>query len=120
MSEHKYIFELSEEEVKILAYGGMPRELKEKLMEIAYYIDTRKKIEVIKDKRKTPQKFQADNFIETIRQEYPKAYTLWPQEDDLELKKQFSNGKSVKELSMLFRRQPGGIQARLIKLGLIE
>lgn len=120
MPEIKYIFELTEEEVKILAYGGVPRELKEKLMEIAYYIDTKKKIETLRNKQSQSKKIKAENFVEKIRREYPKAYTKWTYLEDQDLKDQFLKGKSTKELSIQFQRQPGGIRARLMKLGLIE
>ena len=120
MSDIKYIFELTAEEVKLLAYGAMPRELKEKLMEISYYIDSRKKIETAKNKKVFPKKIKAENFMEKIQQEYPKAYTKWLPEDDTNLKNQFNAGKSIKELSTEFQRQHGGIRSRLIKLGLIE
>jgi len=120
MSERKYIFELSEEEVKILAYGGMPKELKLKLQEIAEYINTKKRIEAVKSAQAKHKKIDLVNYIEKIRKEYPKAYAKWSDNDDIQLKKEFLNGKSPAELSKIFERQPGGIRSRLIKLSLIE
>jgi hypothetical protein len=58
--------------------------------------------------------------VEEIRQEYPRAYEKWLPDEDEALKRKFSAGNSLVELANLFERQPGAIQSRLAKLGLIE
>lgn len=44
----------------------------------------------------------------------------WLEKDDEMLKKMFCEGTSVKELCEFFQRTKGGINARLVRLGLIE
>lgn len=60
------------------------------------------------------------NSLKKIQIEYPKAYTEWTAEDELYLESEFKNGKSIDKIAQVLQRKPGGIKARLIKLGLIE
>ncbi|MBU0671266.1 hypothetical protein KKF29_03855, partial [Patescibacteria group bacterium] len=55
-----------------------------------------------------------------IRQDHPKAYQKWTQDDDATLKKEFQSGKSTKTLAGFFMRKIGAIRSRLKKLGLIS
>ncbi|MBI4171029.1 MAG: DNA helicase RecQ [Candidatus Aenigmarchaeota archaeon] len=50
---------------------------------------------------------------------YPMAYAPWTSEDDLRLQQEYSKGKNIRELSNIFRRNPGAIRSRLKKIGLI-
>ena len=45
------------------------------------------------------------------------AGKLWSTEEDIDLIKEFDNGKSIKELSEIFERTTGSIQSRLVKHG---
>lgn len=58
--------------------------------------------------------------LEELRKEHPKAYTKWSSDEDEVLKVKFSEGMSVAELAQFFQRQPGAIQSRLAKLGLVS
>jgi ATP-dependent DNA helicase PIF1 len=58
--------------------------------------------------------------FEKIREKNPNAYRRWAKEEDELLKQKFEEGATVKALMAEFGRQKGGINARLIKLGLIE
>lgn len=58
--------------------------------------------------------------IEKVRETYPSAYKQWTPEEEQNLVNEYHSGKSVKELVEHFGRKPGGIRARLKKLGLIE
>lgn len=53
--------------------------------------------------------------IEKMREEFPNAYKSWEKGDDEDLKQDFQNGVSVKEMSKKFGRHPGSIRARLKK-----
>ena len=135
MSDIKYIFELTAEEVKLLAYGAMPQELKEKLMEIAYHIDDQERVKkvlaernnIIEDKKEQKIDKPIVNpkpapkiTLEEIRKTNHNAYELWTKEEEKELRKEFWNGRSIQSLSKHFQRSPGGIRFRLIKLELIK
>ena len=56
--------------------------------------------------------------FDKIRQRHPRAYEKWSAEEDERLRAQYGQGRDVSELAELFGRQPSGIRARLIKLGL--
>ena len=56
--------------------------------------------------------------FDNIRQRHPRAYEKWSAEEDERLRAQYGQGRDVSELAELFGRQPSGIRARLIKLGL--
>jgi len=58
--------------------------------------------------------------LATAREKYPRAYTPWTKEDDELLVEAFHKDEDQQRLSKKFGRQPGSIQARLVKLGLIE
>ncbi len=58
--------------------------------------------------------------LEKIRQKHKNAYARWTEAEDRALVEVFQEGKSIKELSHLHGRKPGGIHARLVKLGLID
>ena len=59
------------------------------------------------------------NF-EKIRQQYPRAYERWTGDEDIRLQDEYNKGRSVRQLSETFQRQPGAIRSRLRKLGLVE
>ena len=56
--------------------------------------------------------------FDKIRQRHPRAYEKWSAEEDERLRAQYGQGRDVSELAELLGRQPSGIRARLIKLGL--
>jgi len=58
--------------------------------------------------------------LEKLREKHPNAYRPWSDEDDEKLKELFEQGTSPAQLSKEFGRQRGSINARLLKLGLIE
>lgn len=58
--------------------------------------------------------------LAVMRAQYPRAYTPWTDEDDTALTEAFKKNPDQQALSKTFERQPGSIQARLVKLGLIE
>ncbi len=57
---------------------------------------------------------------EQVRQEHPRAYASWTQEEDNKLRQKYSEIKSIVTLSKIFQRKPGAIRSRLKKLGLIQ
>jgi hypothetical protein len=57
---------------------------------------------------------------EQIRQEYPRAYALWTQEEDNQLRQKYAEIKSIVTLAQIFQRKPGAIRSRLKRLGLIQ
>ena len=58
--------------------------------------------------------------IDAQREIYEKAYFPWTPEDDEKLEILFCEGKSQKELSLIFKRNPGAISSRIKKLELKE
>ena len=56
--------------------------------------------------------------ISKIQEEHPKAYKPWTAEEEKELIKYFKEGKTPDEISILLKRQSGGITSRLKKLDL--
>lgn len=63
---------------------------------------------------------QVQDTFHTDSTKYLKAGTKWTAEEEQLLIREFSDGKSLAELSSLLQRKEGGIRARLVKLGLIE
>ncbi len=55
-----------------------------------------------------------------LREKHPNAYMPWSDEQDEQLKDLFESGSSPAEISKQLGRQKGSINARLLKLGLIE
>lgn len=51
--------------------------------------------------------------LANMRQEHPNAYMPWDKADDAELKQDFINGVSVKNMSKKFGRHTGSIRSRL-------
>jgi hypothetical protein len=58
--------------------------------------------------------------LEKLRQKHPNAYRPWSREDDDKLTVMFREGAGVSVLVKEFGRQKGSINARLVRLGLVE
>lgn len=56
------------------------------------------------------------NMMLETRKQYPNAYKPWSKNDDEKLLALYHKGKSTKELSMIFKRNEGGILSRIKKL----
>jgi len=54
-----------------------------------------------------------------VQEQFPKAYTKWSNEDELQLKSLFEQGHGVEDLTVSLERNAAGVMARLRKLGLI-
>jgi hypothetical protein len=67
----------------------------------------------IKPEKKKSSKWS--DKLEHMRKEYPNAYKPWADADDKKLVKEFSNGKTIPELSKLLGRHKGSIKVRLEK-----
>lgn len=65
-------------------------------------------------------KIQKTYSIAEKRNENQNAYTKWTKIDDEKLEILFCEGKSVKELSLIFERNNGAIKSRIKKLELKE
>jgi hypothetical protein len=76
----------------------------------------------LKDREPTEKEISAGTLyqqrVDKIRQQYPRAYEKWTEEEDMQLRQKYHEGVRVKELATLLQRQPGAIEARLRKLGL--
>jgi len=59
------------------------------------------------------------NRIMQIRRKYKKAHTKWTEEDDILLRNEYNQGKSIAELAEIFQIKPSAIRSRLHKLGLL-
>ena len=58
--------------------------------------------------------------IYACQQEYPNAYALWSEDDDLLLTQMWCEGATTKELATHFQRKPSAISSRIKKLELAE
>ena len=68
-----------------------------------------------------PEKSRQENpSLEKIRQQYPRAYEKWVEEEDTYLKSKYSEGLNIQELAGILQRKPGAIRSRLLKFGLME
>ena len=54
-----------------------------------------------------------------IREEHPRAYEPWSEEEDADLARFFHSGKTAKQIAETLQRQPGAIRSRLKKLNLV-
>ena len=66
----------------------------------------------------TANKKQIVNLTE-IRREHPRAYAPWSKEEQEQLIALFQQGKTIKEICETLERQPGAVQSRLSRAGLI-
>ena len=58
--------------------------------------------------------------VTKVREEYPRAYEKWRPAEDIELTGLFHKRVGIEEMSKKLQRQPGAINARLLRLGLIN
>ncbi|MEK7147802.1 MAG: PIF1 family DEAD/DEAH box helicase [Patescibacteria group bacterium] len=72
----------------------------------------KEKVEVLEIGGKKP--------FDKLREEYPQAYRRWEEGEEKRLQELFGKGQSISNIARKLGRKPGGIRARLIKLGLIE
>lgn len=68
----------------------------------------------------TPKPEVEMSKLDKLRQKHPNAYRPWSKDDDDKLTTMFEEGLGVAKLVKEFGRQRGSINARLVKLGLIE
>jgi len=61
-----------------------------------------------------------ESSVEKVQKEFPNAYKPWYSNEDSDLKREFLAGKTMRELSELFRRQESAIEARLKILDLMD
>lgn len=62
-----------------------------------------------------------DKLMKRIADEWLiNSYMSWSVEEDNQLRNEFGNGMSIKQMSVLHKRTVGAIRSRLKKLGLIQ
>lgn len=66
-----------------------------------------------KEKKKSDSSWAAK--VEKMRETYPNAFRPWKAEHDTQLQAAFKKGKTVKQISTMIGRQPGGVEARIKK-----
>ncbi len=57
--------------------------------------------------------------VEQIRSEYREAYTKWTAEEEIRLRREYNQGKTIDELAEIFQRRPTAIRSRLEKLAML-
>src|SRR5262245_7996990 len=62
----------------------------------------------------------AQERLDEIRRTYPNAYKPWTAEQEEALASRYGEGATITELAGELGRQPGGIEARLEKLELLQ
>jgi len=124
MKDKKIIIELTPEEVKMLAYGAMPSDLKERFLKISYHLDGKEKKEkvlTLEDQPDLRNKLKTKKItLEEIKKTKPKAYDPWSNEEDKNLKRVFLKGCRINDIAKQLQRSSGAIRCRLFKLGLID
>ncbi len=70
--------------------------------------------------KKDKKEGTGESKLEKLRAKHPNAYRPWTREDDDKLTAMFREGTKVSALVKEFGRQKGSINARLIRLGLVE
>lgn len=58
--------------------------------------------------------------FEATRLKYPNYLKPWKEEDDMKLERLWCEGVPVKDLAVMFMRNPGAIKSRVEKLGLAD
>ncbi len=65
-------------------------------------------------------KLDSSNYIDIVRRVHINAYRAWSAEDDKNLEILFCEGRTIKQLSEIFKRKSGAIRSRIKKLNLKE
>ncbi len=80
---------------------GLDEELRLYLFEMSLYFDSKLKTK------------------ERLEEKYPNHGKKWMEQEDKQLLEEYNQGKTIKELSLLYERGEGAIRSRLIKLGIV-
>lgn len=81
------------------------------------FIETLKKTLTKFKELKQPKETEVKAYsVEKIRETHKQAYLPWTNEDDNKLELLFCEGKKVKELAEIFKRNEGAIRSRIKKL----
>ena len=80
---------------------GLDEELRLYLFEMSLYFDSKLKTK------------------ERLEEKYPNHGKKWMEQEDKQLLEEYNQGKTIKELSLLYERGEGAIRSRLIKLGVL-
>ena len=59
-------------------------------------------------------------YATEIQKEFPNAYTPWSNKEELKLIELYEAGMGIEEISEAIGRQPGGVRARLKRLGILH
>jgi len=62
----------------------------------------------------------ARNPYAKVRERHPNAGKPWNAKDDEELRRLYTSGTALDDLSLFFGRTPNGVRVRLERLGLVE
>lgn len=62
----------------------------------------------------------AQERLDELRRNHPNAYLAWTPEQEDQLRSRYAAGATIAELAGELGRQPGGIEARLEKLELLD
>ena len=62
----------------------------------------------------------AQERLDEIRRNHPNAYLAWTTEQEEQLRTRYAEGATIAELAGELGRQPGGIEARLERLELLD
>lgn len=91
----------------------------ETLDELLDAIKTRRHKNEALEETKASTAISHQQRLNRIRRRYPRAYEKWTEEEDIQLRQQYHAGVGLSELATRLQRQPGAIESRLRKLGLI-
>ncbi len=94
-------------EVKLKKYGSL---FLDKIIDFCKINNIKLETDIIKNKSYS---------VVDIQKKFRTAYEKWTKEEEQKLISGYNNGKTIKELSELLGRQPGGIRSRLKKLKII-
>ena len=106
INQSKPTEEGSYERVKMILFEEDLERFSQALVKIMFYF------------KKQNTKAKREAYKEEVRKEYPNAYEPWTEEDEALLGELFQQGHQVEELMVHFKRNRGGIERRLEKLGM--
>ncbi|MEW5995523.1 MAG: DUF433 domain-containing protein [Candidatus Zixiibacteriota bacterium] len=58
--------------------------------------------------------------LEELRKKHPRAFERWTEAEEKKLVELYRGGQRIGDIARVMQRLPGGIRARLVRLGLIE
>lgn len=115
--DHRNLSQKAVRVLDLIAQGHSYEQILNRLSDITYtdfFNAAREALNLDKGDSKT-----YNDHITDVRKSHPRAYELWTSEEDESLRQMVQAGENTKTIANIFKRQPGAIQSRIRKLGLV-